>query len=614
MSNEKHSDSLEFSVPLKDNEGQAPQCLNEYGLPDNLRSTRSLAIRKTEILSSQYDAWYYRVCLLISAFICGYGYGLDGSLRYIYTSYATSSFDDHSLLSTVGVINIVIAAASQLIYARLSDTFGRLSLFVTAVVFYVVGTIIQSQAFDIQRYCAGAVFYNLGYAGVILVLLLILSDFSSLKWRLLYQFVPTWPFIINTWISGNITEAAKPETNWSWDVGMWAFIFPLSCIPIIGCMLHMRIKARNTPEWAALKEEKTYYQRHGLVRTLVEIFWKVDLVGVFLITVSLGCILAPLTLAGGVKTQWNNSHIIAPIVLGVVLMPVFLCWEGKWARDPLVPYGLLKDRGVWAALGASFLIYFIYSLAAGYLYTLLIIAVDESVKSATRISSLATFLSTAISPIFALLITRCTKLKPFIVAGCSLWILAMGLLYHYRGGVESHSGIIAALCVWGVGTTMFTYPVTVSVQSATSHENMATVTALNYTSYRIGGAVGTAVSGAIWTQTLYKELLNQLNDATLATAAYASPFTFILEYTWGTPQREAMVNSYRHVQRYETIVALVFTVPLLLFSLCLRDPDLTDKVAHEDISSEEYIVTKASDPIANWFSSKWERLRRRKEA
>ncbi|QLG74404.1 hypothetical protein HG535_0G02870 [Zygotorulaspora mrakii] len=580
---------------------------------DKFRNSKNLVIRKTEILAAQYDRWYYHVLLLLSAFICGYGYGLDGNIRYIYTGYATNSYGEHSLLSTVNVINAVISAASQILYARLSDVFGRLPLFITAVVFYVVGTVIQSQAYDVQRYAAGAVFYNAGYVGVILILLLILSDFSSLKWRLLYQFAPTWPFIINTWISGNITSRADPSENWSWDVGMWAFIFPLSCLPLVLCMVHMRIKARKSEEWVMLKDEKSFFQEHGLIKLLKELFWKLDLIGVFFMTLSLGCILAPLTLAGGVSSQWNNSHVIGPFVLGWVLLLILIYWEYRWARDPLIPYDLVKDRAVWSAMAISFLIDFIFYMASDYLYTVLLVAVNESVKSATRISSLSSFVSTVSSPFFALWITRCTRLKPYIIAGCGLWMVGMGLLYHFRGGEGSHSGIIGGLCVWGVGTTLFTYPVNVSVQSATSHEHMATVTSLNYTLYRIGSAVGAAVSGAIWTQRLYKELLRNIGDATLAANAYAQPYTFIVSYPWGTPVREAVVKSYMNVQRLETMVALIFTAPLLFFSLCLRDTKLTNKVAHENLKEGEYIDIEDDDPIASWFTSKWSKVRSKKE-
>lgn len=587
--------------------------VNEYGIPDKFKTSKSLVLRKTEILSEQYSAWYWRVVLLFSAFLCGYGYGLDGNLRYVYTTYATNSYSTHSLLSTIGVVNSVIAAASQIIYARLSDVFGRLTLFITAIVFYVVGTIIESQAYDVQRYAAGAVFYNVGYVGIILVVLLILSDFSSLRWRLFYSFVPAWPFIINTWISGNITDAAKPEKNWSWDIGMWAFIFPLSCLPLVACMLHMRWRARKTEEWKELSTQKSFTQTHGFVQTIVQLFWKLDVIGVLLMAVVLGCILVPLTLAGGTSSKWNNPHIIAPFVLGFVLIPFFIYWESKWAHEPIAPFKLLSDRGIWSAVCISFLINFIYTMAAGYLYTILIVAVDESVKSATRITTISSFVSTVFAPFFSLFITRFSRLKPFIIIGCSLWMVAMGILFHFRSGRSSDKGIIGALVVWGIGTTMFTYPVTVSIQSVTSHENMATVTALNYTLYRIGSAVGSAVSGAIWTQLLFNKLVETTGDIDIATKVYGSPLTYMAEFQWGTPMRDAIVEAYRYVQKYEVLIALVFTAPLFIFSLCLRDPKLTDEVAHEDIKEGEYITVDHDDPIFNWMSNKWDRIRQKSE-
>lgn len=77
----------------------------------------------------------------------------------------------------------------------------------------MAGTIIQFQAYDVQRYAAGAVFYNAGNVSINLALTLILSDCSSTEWRLFYQFVPVWPYIISTLISGAITSRANPSVN-----------------------------------------------------------------------------------------------------------------------------------------------------------------------------------------------------------------------------------------------------------------------------------------------------------------------------------------------------------------------------------------------------------------
>jgi SIT family siderophore-iron:H+ symporter-like MFS transporter len=55
--------------------------------------------------------------------------------------------------------------------------------------------------------------------------------------------------------------------------------------------------------------------------------------------------------------------------------------------------------------------------------------------------------------IVGLVIRRVGKLKPFIVAGTLLFIVAFGLLIHFRGGnsASSHSGIIGAEILLGIG-------------------------------------------------------------------------------------------------------------------------------------------------------------------
>ncbi|SCU84094.1 LANO_0C00386g1_1 [Lachancea nothofagi CBS 11611] len=585
--------------------------LNEYGMPDKLRVTKSLVIRKAELMAKQYDTSLLKAQFLLATFICAFGYGLDTNIRSVYMVYAMDSYQFHSLTSTIGVVGLVIAAVAQIFYAGLSDVFGRLSLFLLSIVLYVVGTIIQSQAYDVQRYAAGSVFYNVGIVGVMLQVVLILSDNSSLKWRLFYTLVPAWPPIITMWASGSVVAAADPQNNWSWGIAMWAFIFPLTCVPLICCMLHMRWKVRNDPEWKELQTEKTFYQTHGLVQTLVQLFWKLDIVGLLLFTASIGCILVPLTLAGGYSSQWRNAKIIAPFVVGFVLALAFIYWESKLALLPFAPFKLLKDRGIWAPLWIMFLICFIYQMAAGFLYTILLVAVDETVLSATRILSLYSFVSAVAAPFLGILVARSARLKPYIIAGCSLYYVTMGLFYHYRGGQDSDRGIIGAMVVWGIASCMFNYPMTVSIQSVTSHENMATVTALTYTMFRIGGAVASAISGAIWTQSLYPKLLQYMGDSELAQAAYSSPLTFYLKYPWGTPVRDAMVMAYRHVQKYEVLVALILTGPMLLLTFCLRDPELTDDVAQE-LNEGEYVKKNQDDPIGDWAASRFSKLTRRR--
>ena len=61
------------------------------------------------------------------------------SARYVYQTYATNSFSQHSLVSTVQVVRAVIGAAIQPLAAKVSDVFGRKELVFAAAFLYVIG-------------------------------------------------------------------------------------------------------------------------------------------------------------------------------------------------------------------------------------------------------------------------------------------------------------------------------------------------------------------------------------------------------------------------------------------------------------------------------------------
>jgi hypothetical protein len=86
----------------------------------------------------------------------------------------------------------------------------------------------------------------------------------------------------------------------------------------------------------------------------------------------------------------------------------------------------------------------------------LYVSFDESVLSATRITSLYSFTSVIAGTILGLIIIRVRQLKPFIVAGTILFTVAFGILIHYRGGSSgsSHSGVIGGQVLLGLGMNL----------------------------------------------------------------------------------------------------------------------------------------------------------------
>ena len=131
---------------------------------------------------------------------------------------------------------------------------------------------------------------------------------------------------------------------------------------------------------------------------------------------------------------------------------------------------LLKDRAVWGALGIAMMLNCAWYLQGDYLYTVLFVAFNESIKSATRITQLYSFTSVITGVILGLIVFKVRRLKWFIVSGTLLFLVAFGLLIKYRAGSSSHSGMVGAQILLGIAGGMFPYPAQASIQAATKHE------------------------------------------------------------------------------------------------------------------------------------------------
>ncbi|KIA75390.1 hypothetical protein HK57_00109 [Aspergillus ustus] len=506
-----------------------------------------------------------RTILFVGLFLLGYAFGLDAVLRSVYQTYATASYSQHSLLSTVNVIRTVFAAAAQPTTGKLADAFGRVETLCLSIVFYLVGSIVEASSNGVTSFCAGAVLYTLGFTIVQTLVEIIIADVTSTRVRLLASYVPNLHFIITAWVSGNISSAVLGETTWRWGIGMWCIIFAVLVIPVIATLTFVDVRARrNSPA--------THIARWI---PLNKLFWQLDVPGIILLIASLALLLTPLTIAGGESPKWRTAHVIAPLVIGFLCIPIFIFWQTR-APHPLVPFSLLKDRGVWGALGIATFMNFSNSMQSNYLYTVLIVAFDFSVTAATRIATLFMFTSFLVGPICGILVYRVRRLKYFIIAGTVLFLVGFGLLIRYRSGSSGpdHAGVIAAEVILGIGGGMTPYASLASMQASLKHENLGVMTGLFLAFHSIGNAFGTSVAGAMWSQLLPSALVRNLGDPAVAAQVYGNPFAVAAQFPVGSEVRTAVIDSYQHVQRYLCITGLCLSLPMIGFAFCLRNPVL----------------------------------------
>lgn len=566
---------------------------------DAVRDVRSPGIVRVEAVSSVITT-LDRFFIFTGVFLLAYVYGLDGTLRYAYQPTATSSFSEHSLSATVNVLRSAISVGAQPTAAKIADVFGRVELICVSVLFYVVGTIVEAVADNVDTFSGGAIIYQIGYTMLTLLVEVIIADITSTRARLFFSYIPALPFIINTWVSGDISSAVLAGPGWKWGIAMWAIIMPVCALPLIGSLM---VVTRRAKRQGLLGNYTTAFKQLGFQNLAIELFWLLDVIGIILIIAVLDLILVPFTIAGGESSKWGEAHIIAPLVIGILCIPAFIFWELR-APHPLIPFKDMKDRGVWAPMGIAIFLNFAFTMQSDFLYTVLLVAFDFSIKAATRVQSLYSFTSVIVGPLLGLLVYKVKRLRIFVIAGTLLYTVAFGLLIHFRGASGSISsaqaGVIGAQVLLGIAGGLVPYTAQASLQVNLKHEHLAVLTGIFLATYNIGSALGNTVSGAIWSQVLpgkLNSLLNPLNS-TLGTTMYMNPLSTYTLYPMGTPERTAMVQSYQSVQKLLTITGICLCVPLILFAILLRNPRLDDRqTLAKDLDSET--ETKSEADVAS---------------
>ena len=72
-------------------------------------------------------------------------------------------------------------------------------------------------------------------------------------------------------------------------------------------------------------------------------------------------------------------------------------------------------------------------------------------------------------------------------------------MIRYRSESSSTSQIVGTQIAVGIGGGMLNVPAQLGVQAAVPHSDVAAATAIFLTLLEVGGAVGAAISGAVWT-------------------------------------------------------------------------------------------------------------------
>lgn len=271
--------------------------------------------------------------------------------------------------------------------------------------------------------------------------------------------------------------------------------------------------------------------------------------GVFLFAAGFVIFLLPFTLAATAPNGWKTGYVIAMIVLGFILIMSFGLYEIYLAPVPFLNHKILVDRTVLGACLLDMTYQVSYYCYASYLSSFLQVVYELDVASAGYVAN--TF--SAVSFVFLFLagwLIRVTGRFKWLLWFCvPLYILGLGLMIHFRqpGGYIGY--IVMCEIFFSVAGSIFILCVQLAVLAAVDHQHVAAVLAMLFVMGSIGDAVGSAISGAIWTNTFLPELERRLPESASANLypIYES-LTAQLSYAVGSPERIAIDQAYGYAQ------------------------------------------------------------------
>jgi EmrB/QacA subfamily drug resistance transporter len=448
------------------------------------------------------------------------------------------------------------------LYGKLGDLYGRKRVLQSAVVLFLAGSALCGLAGSMDELIAFRAIQGLGGGGLIVLTQAIVGDIVPPRDRGRYQGLFGGVFALAS-VGGPLLGGVIVEhVSWRWifyvnlPLGLLALGVISATLPAIG--------RRARPV--------------------------IDYLGAALLAAGLSAIVL-VTSLGGNTWPWSSARVYAVAALGFGLLGAFALVERR-AAEPILPPALVRDP-VFAVAGVlSLIVGFALFGAVTFLplYFQTVNADSPTVSGLRLIPMMGGVVLTSV--VSGQIISRSGRYRLFPIAGTA--VMTLGMLLLSRLGVGT-TGVAAALylLVLGLGLGMTMQVLVLAVQNAVDYSVLGAATSGVTMLRGVGGSLGTAVFGAIFTSRLAHELAGRAAPAgggarlTGAQVAHLPP-----------PARSAYENAYVHALHpvflaAAGVTALGFTLSWLLQERPLRATAATSQ-GFEDTQAQP----KAADSLA----------------
>ncbi|KAL4792627.1 major facilitator superfamily domain-containing protein, partial [Aspergillus venezuelensis] len=464
------------------------------------------------------------------------------------TPYATSSFLGHSLLTVINVVAGSMAGAVYIPMAKALDLWGRAEGFLLMLGFCLIGLIILASSHNLPTYCAGQVFYEVGFGGLSYSWDVLSADVTNLRNRGLAFAFTSSPALISAFAGSKAAQDFLDHVSWRWGYGVWAIILPFFAVPIYLMLAYNLRKAQK--EGVVVKEKKKWdFSLQSIGSTIWWAIVEFDLVGVVLFAGGMVVFLLPFTLASTAPEGWRSGYIIAMIIVGFFLFVFFALYEIYLAPVPFLNVEHLTDRTVLGACLLDMTYQVSYYCYASYLTSFLQVVYRLDVATAGYVSNTFSVVSFVFLFLCGWLIRITGRFKWILWICVPMYIFGIGLMIHFRqpGGYIGY--IVMCEIFFSVAGSVFILCCQLAVLATVDHQHVAAVLSLLFVMGSIGSSIGSAISGAIWTNTFVVQLSKNLPASAMSNFAYiSSDLATQLTYPVGSEVRIVLEDAYGYAQ------------------------------------------------------------------
>ena len=377
---------------------------------------------------------------------------------------------------------LLTATISGPIYGKLSDLYGRRPIFIIGVSIFLVGSLLCGLSQEMWQFILFRGIQGLGAGALFPVALAIIGDIFAPSERGKYQGFFGAVFGLSSVIGPAIGGIITDTIGWHW---IFFVNLPLGAVVLV-------VIWRTLPTHTENVEDRS-----------------LDYAGAALLSGALVPILVGLT--NKQTGNWADPAVGGLILLGFLILPIFLFVESR-AHDPLVPLKLFRIPAFTGAVTAMFLAAIGFFAAVVFLPRWFqVVNGSSALESGYQILPLlAGLIFSAI--VSGQIVARTRQYKVIVVGGMVL--LALGLFLSTNIRPDTPLPLLwlwMAIIGFGIGPAFAVF--TLVVQNNVPVRQLGAATSSLTLFQQVGGTVGLALTGTIFTETLLKEIPQQLTAA-----------------------------------------------------------------------------------------------------